>query len=287
MNMDDQFLHRLRRDPPAGFATRLKWQLDQPAAARPSRVRLLLVFAIFGTAFALVSPPVRRVLGDLFAHTPVQSTDLLQLPPPSVPGVYREAESAPGTVSPRHEALIPQAAAPPAETLPTSREVSRAAQPAPDAQPVAAPAVKSNFVIAPITSSGPQPPQQQAAAAVATRQGLFKVLGFLMAPLSLMRQQHLPVNMDVAGVSANRLADLSSLVPEVFQKDTRPFVVETRALDIIWMQPEDFEAKSGALTLAADALDGAVASRDEGAALKAIDQIQMACRGCHDVYRKN
>ncbi len=70
--MDDQFLHRLRREPPASFAARLKWQLDRPARLPRSRARLLLLFAIFGTAiaFALVSAPARRVIGELF-DTPV------------------------------------------------------------------------------------------------------------------------------------------------------------------------------------------------------------------------
>jgi len=122
---------------------------------------------------------------------------------------------------------------------------------------------------------------------VAIRQGLFAVLDLVISPLSRMREQRMPVNMEVARLSANRLAQLSSLIPEVFGKDTRGFPVDTRALDIIWMQPENFESKSEELGLAADALDGAVASRDEAAALKAIDRIQMACRDCHDVYRRN
>jgi cytochrome c556 len=297
MNMDDQFLHHLRRDPPAGFANRLKWQLDRPAPIRPSRARLLLVFAIFGTAFALVAPPARRALVNLFDQPQAdpqaapRTGDLPQPPPSSVPGVYRAAESARSLPSPRYGALIPHAAEPQAQPMPAKGPLDT--QPAaPDAAAVAAPAVKSHFVItsianAPFSNPVPPTPQQAAAAAVATRQGLFKVLGAVISPLALMRQQHMPVNMEVAGVSANRLAELSPLILEVFSKDTRPFAVESRALDIIWMEPEDFESKSGELTLAADALDRAVASNDDGAALKAIYRIQKACSGCHDVYRKN
>jgi cytochrome c556 len=294
MNMDDQFLHRLRRDPPAGFATRLKWQLDRPAAARPSRLRLLLAFAIFGTAFALVSPSARRALANLFdqvpgnPHTSVPGIDLPQPPRPSAPGVYREAESARSPPSPRHGALNPHVAGLQADAAPKLAEEPVDAQPAASAAPpVAAPAVKASFVISPITNSGSQTPQQRAAAAVATRQGLFRVLGLVISPLSRMRPQQMPVDMEVAGLSATRLAELSPLIPEVFQQDTRPFVADTHALDSIWMQFEDFESRSEQLTLAADALDRAVASRDEGAALMAIQRIQMACSGCHDVYRKN
>jgi cytochrome c556 len=294
MNMDDDFLHRLRRNPPAGFASRLKWQLDRPAPTRPSRARMLLVFAIFGTAFALVSPPARRALGNLFdqapgnPQAPPQRSELPQPPPSPVPGVFRATEGPRSSQAPRYGAPIPHVAAPQADTAPVPLEGPVDAQPAsPDVATVAAPAVRANFVISPITNSGPQTPQQQAEAAVATRQGLFRVLGVVITPLSLMRQQHIPFNLEIAGVGANRLAELSSLIPEVFRKDTRPFVVNTAALDSIWMQPEDFELKAAELTLAAVALNRAVASRDDGAALKAIEGIQMACRGCHDVYRRN
>jgi cytochrome c556 len=293
MNMDDQFLQRLRRDPPAGFAARLKWQLDRPAPTRPSRARLLLVLAIFGTAFALVSPPARRALGNLFdqapgsPHAPSQRSDLPQPPPGSAAGVNREAESPRSPASPRYGALIPHVAEPQADAERKPAEGPVVAQTAaPDVPPVAAPSVRSNFVISPISNSGVQTPQAQAEAAVATRQGLFRVLSLVTSPLNLFGQGNIPINMEVARISANRLEELSSLIPEVFQKDTRAFVVDTRALDIIWMQPENFESKSEELTLAADALDRAVASRDEGAALKAIDRIQTACRGCHDVYRR-
>jgi cytochrome c556 len=294
MNMDDQFLQRLRRDPPAGFAARLKWQLDRPPTPRPWRGRLPLVLAIFGTAFALVSPPARRALGDLFDQTPVnpqappQRSGRPQPPPRSTQGEYREAESPRSPPSRRDAALIPHVDEPQADTAPILPDGPVDAQSAaPDVAPVAAPTVKFNFVISPITNSGPLTPEQQAEAAVATRRGLFKVLGFVISPLSLMRQQRMPVNMEVARDSANRLAELSSLIPEVFRKDTRAFVVDTRALDIIWMQPENFESKSEELGLAADALDRAVASRDEGAVLKAIERIQMPCGTCHDVYRRN
>src|ERR1700744_4887179 len=60
--MDDQFLYRLRRDPPPGFAARLKRQLDRPAPLRPTRLQLLFALAIFGTAFALTSPTARHTV---------------------------------------------------------------------------------------------------------------------------------------------------------------------------------------------------------------------------------
>jgi cytochrome c556 len=64
MNMDDQFLHQLRCDPPAGFAHQLKRQLDRFAATRTAAPRLLAAMAIFGTAFVLVTPSSRHIRAD-------------------------------------------------------------------------------------------------------------------------------------------------------------------------------------------------------------------------------
>src|SRR6202043_7344 len=98
-----QYLHQLRRDPPAGFAIRLKWQLDRPVPTRTSRARLLLVFAIFGTAFALVSPQARRAFGDLFhplasiPPTPTGATGLATASPAAsadIPGDANRPHSA-------------------------------------------------------------------------------------------------------------------------------------------------------------------------------------------------
>jgi cytochrome c556 len=82
------------------------------------------------------------------------------------------------------------------------------------------------------------------------------------------------------------LATLSSLIPEVFRQDTRPFELITRALDSIWANPQDFGSKADDLTLAANALTQAAASDDDNAARRAIVRVEVACTACHDVYRK-
>jgi cytochrome c556 len=281
MNMDDQFLHRLRRDPPPGFATRLKWQLDRPAPARASRARLLLVFAIFGSAFALVSPTARHALGALFG-----SDGSL---PTATPQVVASGESgqieAPRALPPprfgatlanslRRQSLPPQA--------PADAPVS------PEAPAIAEPSGRSNSVIATnsISAAGPQT-QQQRWAAVETRKGLFRILAWVMVPLDSMRVGRAPLDVQLARTNADRLTELSSLIPEVFRANTQGFELNTRALDRIWAQPGDFESRQAALTLAVTELDRAIADNDQSAIFAAIGRVEMACNACHDGYRRN
>lgn len=289
--MDDQFLHRLRRDPPEGFATRLKWQLDRPSASRPSRpsrARVLLGFAIFGTAFALVTPPARRVLGELFeprADNPAMHAPILGSAQPSSAapaGVGRAADRL-------NTASLPPAAAPVTRPAVTPMAPAQSAAEPESAAPAAAPSadtpVRSNSVI--FSGSASQTPPQRAQAAISTRQGLFRLLGVVIQPLSLMRAGRIPLDMQSARSSTHRLQVLSAMIPDVFVSDTRALDVSSRAQDLIWTQPADFESKADALTAAADVLAETLTSGDEADTRKAITQVELACDACHDVYRRN
>jgi phosphate transport system substrate-binding protein len=63
--MSDEFLYRMRREPPAEFAARLKRRLERQAAGRPPRassLRLLIVALLLGaTAFAVATITMRGV----------------------------------------------------------------------------------------------------------------------------------------------------------------------------------------------------------------------------------
>ena len=68
--MNDEFLHRLRRPPPAAFAARLRARLESQAVARRFRSRHITLYALIacllgGTALALVSPAVRTVASSV------------------------------------------------------------------------------------------------------------------------------------------------------------------------------------------------------------------------------
>jgi cytochrome c556 len=288
MKMDDQFLHRLRRDPPAGFATRLKWQLDRPPALRSPRSRILLVFAIFGTAFALVAPPSRRVLGELFEQpasspaTRVPSTHRAQSPS-TASAVVGEAADQPPIAAPP---FVAQPVASAAVTQPvTAPSAAEPASGTPDAAPIADTPVRPNFVIS--SGSSPLTPQVRAQAAVDTRRALFRLLAVVIEPLSSTRAGRIPVDVQTLRNSTHRLQVLAAMIPDVFSTDTRTFDISTGAQDLIWTQPAGFAAKTDALTAALDMLAQGLAGADEDGTRKAIHQVELACNACHDVYRRN
>ena len=278
--MDDQFLHRLRRDPPAGFATRLKWQLDRPVPARRFNSWLILGLVICGTAFALISAPGRHALGVWFATSssrpqavPPTASHAGAPPAASAAVVSLGAVSPPRAGQPRNLSAVP--------SIPDTESASASVPTdADDAHPPAT----TRFAPVAIVPGALQTAQMQAAQALTLRQGLFRTLGFVMVPLGLM-QRGAPVDMGVVRSSATRLQTLSSLIPEVFRQDTRTFAVKTRAEDGIWTNFPDFQAKADDLALAADALAAAAATDDNVAARRAIGDIEGACSGCHDVYR--
>jgi phosphate transport system substrate-binding protein len=88
MDMNDEFLYRLRKPPPADFATRLKKRLDRQDPASETRKRPLNVYAILallvgGTAFAFASPTVRQAAIALFAELRGSEPQPVHVEPPT------------------------------------------------------------------------------------------------------------------------------------------------------------------------------------------------------------
>jgi cytochrome c556 len=145
--------------------------------------------------------------------------------------------------------------------------------------------------IAPITAvlaqdAAPPSPEQQAEQAVLTRQGLLKVMGMYMGPLGGMLKNKVPFDAAVATKSATHIAQLGSMIPDVFATDTRNKTsAKTKAQDGIWTNQADFNAKSEDLVKAANALVEAAKTGEKGATLKAAGAVGKACGACHDNYR--
>jgi cytochrome c556 len=129
-------------------------------------------------------------------------------------------------------------------------------------------------------------PEQQAEAAVLTRQGLLKVMGMYMAPLGGMLKNKVPFDAAVAAKSATHIAELGGMIPDVFTPDTRNKTsAKTKAQDGVWTNQADFKAKADDLVKAATALQEAAKGGDKGATLKAAGAVGKACGACHDNYR--
>ena len=131
----------------------------------------------------------------------------------------------------------------------------------------------------------PPTPAELAAASTETRQAVFKLLGFNMAPISGMARGA-EFDAAVAERSARRIAALAPMIPEVFAaRDTREFAVETEALPIIWDNMMDFNQKSMDLQAAANTFAEVAAGGDRNTTIAAIRAFGSTCGNCHREYR--
>jgi len=129
-------------------------------------------------------------------------------------------------------------------------------------------------------------PEQEAQAAVDTRQGLQKVMGFEMAPLGAMLKNKQPYDAAVIARAATNIANLALMQPDVFGPDTRKFNLKTKAREGIWTNKSDFDARSNDMVKAAsEAAMVAKSGGDKDAMKKSLLAIGKGCAGCHDNFR--
>jgi cytochrome c556 len=134
--------------------------------------------------------------------------------------------------------------------------------------------------------AAPPTPEAQAKTSIETRQGLFKLLSFNMAPIGGMLRNTVPFDAEVVAKNAARIQQLAGMIPDLFIADTRKTGagVKTAALDGIWTSQADFKAKADAMGQAAGELLAAAKTGDKAATMKAA-QGMKACGNCHDTFR--
>jgi cytochrome c556 len=138
-----------------------------------------------------------------------------------------------------------------------------------------------------VSQDAPATPEDQAKEAILTRQGLFKLMGWQMAPLGAMLRNKMPFDAAVAQKSAQRMEALSAMIPDAFAMDTRKFTgTKTGALEGVWVSKADFTAKANEMNKAAAALSAAAKTGDKAATLKAAGAVGKACGSCHDDFRQ-
>ncbi len=127
--------------------------------------------------------------------------------------------------------------------------------------------------------------ERQAQFAIDTRQAVLTLLGSNMAPLAGMLKREIPYSQELVQKNASRLVQLAHMLPDTFMVDTSEIDIETEALDGIWKNKADFDAKTQAFIEAAEALAAVSQDGNEGAVKQAIGAVGKTCGGCHDVYR--
>jgi cytochrome c556 len=290
--MNDDFLYRLRTEPPPHFADALKAQLERSARRTVRAWHFGLGVLLFGTAFAValywnknapapapvVSPTpqeTQRGLGGAFGDRKVESPDEgVEPPAPSAPideavkqaaRALLEEEQAkrrlPVTLAPRP----PQ----PETSAPTSTDTD-----APDAQ--------SEFIV-----TGPLLGEYGTPAYVfETRRAYFTVMDWIMKPPhDLLKGAR--VDRKAVQTAAYRLANLTAMMPELFAKDERSSNVPTRAKAAVWGQPVDFNGQLIEFARTVQGLLIAVRSNDEESLRQAIRRVDESCAACHEKFREN
>ncbi|MBT0588081.1 c-type cytochrome [Alteromonas oceanisediminis] len=133
----------------------------------------------------------------------------------------------------------------------------------------------------------PATSEKQAANTVQFRQALLQLVRSNMGPLGAMAKGHIAYDENVMKTNGLRIEQLSMMMTDYFATDTSGFDVETDALPKIWQNMTDFEDKVSAMTKAAEALQIAASSADEGRYRSAIGELGASCKGCHDEYKKD
>lgn len=130
-------------------------------------------------------------------------------------------------------------------------------------------------------------PEQQAAAAVTTRQAVFKLLSFSNGVLGGMARGA-PYDAAAATKATERVAMLAGLIPEVFANDTTALShggATTRAFDTIWASKADFEQLAADLAAGAAAAQAILSAQGEAGVRAAVGEIGPKCGACHDRFR--
>lgn len=129
-------------------------------------------------------------------------------------------------------------------------------------------------------------PEQLAASATETRQGVFKLLSYNMGAISGMARGTVEFDAAIAERNANRIAALAPMIPELFAaRDTRDFAVETEALPLIWDSMEEFNQKAANLVSAANTFAEVARGGDRAATIAAVRAFGGACGNCHETFR--
>lgn len=128
---------------------------------------------------------------------------------------------------------------------------------------------------------------EQAEKIAETRQGLLKVVGWSFTPLNAMARGLVPWDDALVERNAQRIAWMTTMIPDAFRGDTREHALETEARPIIWERFDRFEELAVNTQGTAERLVEVAAGGDEAATKRAISALLDDCRACHNDFRDN
>lgn len=126
--------------------------------------------------------------------------------------------------------------------------------------------------------------EEDAQSALNQRQGLFQVMAFSNGPLGQMARGA-EFDKEAAILGTERVIMLSKMIPEVFATNTTGHDLDTRAMDAIWDNQEEFNQLAMDLTEGAEAALEILENQGEDGVRAAISEIGPKCGACHDRFR--
>lgn len=113
------------------------------------------------------------------------------------------------------------------------------------------------------------------------RQGVMKAVGGQMSSMAAILRGR--VHMDNLKLHASAMADLASIVPNVFPEGSGEG--KTEALPAIWEKPAEFKEAIETFVSAVRGFSSAADSGDMSRLGSGIQKLGQACKGCHDNFR--
>jgi cytochrome c556 len=126
---------------------------------------------------------------------------------------------------------------------------------------------------------------EQAQKAAETRQAVLKIVGWNITPMGAMARDLIPWDEALFARNAQRIAWMTTMIPDAFRADTRAHQLETEALPVIWEDFARFEELAANAQRSAERLVEAARGGDQDAARRAIGALTDDCRACHDTFR--
>jgi cytochrome c556 len=288
--MNDDFLYRLRTDPPPHFAETLKARLDRGTKRSVRAWHFGLIALLFGTAFAMVTywkqpapvptstnapAPIQRGLARVFADKPVPRTESAVVPaaPPAPAGEDLKAAVRALLEEERGKRQLP-VTLPPVPSLSETPATAGADSDADDSQ-------TAFIVTGPLASEYGTP-----AYTFETRRAYFTVMEWIAKPLQDMVTRRAPMDAKKAQTAAARLMALMTMMPELFEKDERASGVPTRTRSAVWEQRASFVHEIFEFSRSVQALSVAAKSNDEPLLKQATISVFKGCSSCHDKFRE-
>lgn len=119
---------------------------------------------------------------------------------------------------------------------------------------------------------------------VSKRQALFKQFTRTLEPMGLVARDREPYQPDALLAQALELQRLASQPWPLFRPDGN--YPPTKALAVVWDEPAAFEQAQRLYITRVDSLVAAAQGGDVAVIRKAVNDVELACKSCHDRFRR-